>query len=242
MRVEVWSDVVCPWCYLGKRRFETALAGFERRDEVEVVWRSFELDRHAPRRREGDPTSHLAAKYGISRQQALDAQRHLAGLARQAGLDYRLEHLQPGNSFDAHRLIHLAAGHGQQDTVVERLFAAYFVETQPIGEPETLARLATEAGLDATEVRAALEGDAYAEEVRADEGEASALGITGVPFFAFDRAFGVSGAQTPDVLLQALREAGGAGSGAGSGAGGAGPSTAARASVPPAGRARERPS
>jgi predicted DsbA family dithiol-disulfide isomerase len=207
MLVEVWSDVVCPWCYLGKRRLESALALFPQRDEVEVAWRSFELDPNAPRRREGSPAEHLAAKYGMSEEQVEASWARLTALAEAEGLEYHLDRTQGGSSFDAHRLIHLGAAHGLQDEVKERLLRAYFTEGEPIGDPEVLGRLAVEAGLPAGEVADLLAGDAFAAEVREDEQRARLLGISGVPFFAIGGRYGVSGAQGSDVLLEALTAA-----------------------------------
>lgn len=207
MQIEVWSDVVCPWCYLGKRRLESALAGFEHAGDVAVVWRSFELDPSAPRRREGTAAEHLAAKYGMSPEQVEASWARLTGLAKAEGLEYHLDRTQGGSSFDAHRLLQLAREHGRQDEVKERFLRAYFTEGLPVGEPEVLARLAVEAGLPEDEVAGLLAGDRFAEAVRADEREAAALGIGGVPFFAIDRRYGVSGAQSAEHLLHALTAA-----------------------------------
>jgi predicted DsbA family dithiol-disulfide isomerase len=207
LKVDIWSDVVCPWCYIGKRRFESALAKFEHRDEVEVVWRSFELDPSAPALREGDPAERLAAKYGMSRQQAVDNQQRLTDMAAREGLDFHFETAQSGNTFNAHRLLHLAEKHGLQGDAKERLMRAYFTEAEPIGDFETLVRLAGTIGIAEDEARGVLSSDAYTEDVRADEHEAAELGINGVPFFVIDRRYGVSGAQPPEVLLQAMQQA-----------------------------------
>jgi predicted DsbA family dithiol-disulfide isomerase len=207
VKVEIWSDVVCPWCYIGKRRFESALERFEHRAEVEVVWRSFELDPQSPRQRTGDPIGRLADKYRITREEALAMHARVTGVAAEEGLTYRLDAAVSGNTLDAHRLLHLAAERDRQGALKERLLAAYFTEGEAIGLPEVLARLAAEVGIDAAEARAALDGDAYADQVRADEQEAAALGIQGVPFFVLDRRYGVSGAQPAEVLLQALERA-----------------------------------
>jgi predicted DsbA family dithiol-disulfide isomerase len=207
VQVEIWSDVVCPWCYVGKRRFEAALARFPHRDDVQVTWRSFELDPQAPALRTGSPVERLAEKYGMSLEQAAAGNLRLTGLAAQEGLDVHLDETQSGNTFDAHRLLHLAAERGVQDAVKERLFRAYFTEREPVGDRETLVRLVAEAGLDADEARAVLEGNTYAADVRADEQLAAGFGISGVPFFVLDRRYGVSGAQSADVLLQALQQA-----------------------------------
>ena len=207
MRVEIWSDIVCPWCYIGKRRFETALARFPHADEVDVMWRSFELDPTAPRRREGNQIEHLARKYGMTIEQARATREHLRQVAADVGLEYRFDVAQPGNTLDAHRLLHLAASRGIQDRMKERLLAAYFTEGAPIGDRDTLVQLAGAVGLEPTEAEATLASDDYVTDVRSDEEEAAALRITGVPFFVIDRKFGVSGAQPADFLLEALERA-----------------------------------
>lgn len=207
MKVEIWSDVVCPFCYVGKRRFERAMATFPNADEVEVVWRSFQLDPNAPRRSPGTLEERLAAKYGLSLEQARQMNANVVAMSEGEGLEVRLDLAKPGNTFDAHRLIHLAADHGLQAEAKERLLRAYWVEGRAIGEPETLIDLAEELGLDAAEARTVLEGDAYATAVRHDENEARAFGIQGVPFFVLDRAYGVSGAQEVSVFERALRQA-----------------------------------
>ena len=207
MKVEIWSDVACPWCYLGKRRFEKALANFEHQADVELRWRSFELDPDAPNVREGDPVQRLADKYGMSRAEAVAANDRLTGFATAEGLEYHLDKVRSGNTFDAHRLLHLAAEKGVQDDVKERFLRAYFTESEPVGDHATLARVAVEAGLAADDVNDVLASDRYADEVRADEAQATAYGITGVPFFVIDAKYGVSGAQSSDVLLQAMRQA-----------------------------------
>jgi predicted DsbA family dithiol-disulfide isomerase len=202
LTVEIWSDVVCPWCYVGKRRLEAALAQFDR--SVEVTWRSFELDPSAPRERELPAAEHLAAKYGMSVEQAQASQAQLTELASAEGLDYHLDRTRGGNSFDAHRMIHLAAAHDLQDAAKERLMRAYFTEGEPIGDPETLVRLMEEIGIDADEAREVLESDAYADAVREDEALAHRIGIQGVPFFVINRRYGISGAHPAEVLLSAL--------------------------------------
>ncbi|MDQ2729757.1 MAG: DsbA family oxidoreductase [Actinomycetota bacterium] len=207
MKVEIWSDIVCPWCYIGKRRVEAALAAFPHRDSVEVVWRSFELDPYAPRAHDGDPADRLAAKYGMSRHDAITAQHAMAAVAADEGLDFHLTTARSGSSFDAHRLVHLAAQEGRQDHMKERLFAAYLVDEQPIGDPGTLLDLAEEVGVDRERAEAVLAGDAYGDAVRADEAEAMEFGISAVPYFVIDRTFGVSGAQPVETLEAALNQA-----------------------------------
>ncbi|MEP6697563.1 MAG: DsbA family oxidoreductase [Pseudonocardiales bacterium] len=209
MKVEIWSDVVCPWCYIGKRRFEAALARFGHRDDVAVSWRAFELDPTAPRERTGELADHLAGKYGLSREQALGMHESMTATAAVEGLTFRFDRARSGNTFDAHRLLHLAAERGRhgQAALKERLLAAYLTDGEPIGDPDTLTRLAADAGLDADEVREVLSGDRYGAEVHADEAQARALGVTGVPFFVVDSKYGVAGAQSADVLLEVLDRA-----------------------------------
>lgn len=207
MKVEIWSDVVCPWCYIGKRRFETALAQFVHRDQVEVIWRSYQLDPAAPRQSGMTTTEMLARKRGISREQAAAMTAQVSALAVQEGLDYHLDTTHYSNTVDAHRLIHLAADQGRQDAVKERLLRAYFTEGAAIDDPDTLVALVAEVGINADEARAVLASGAYADAVKADEQRARAFGIRGVPFFAIDEAYGISGAQSADVLLSALEQA-----------------------------------
>jgi predicted DsbA family dithiol-disulfide isomerase len=207
LSVDIWSDVVCPWCYLGKRRFELALAAFPHRDEVAVTWHSFELDPQAPRERGLPAAEHLAAKYGIGVEQARASQARLTELGAEVSLTYDFDGTRGGNTFDAHRAIHLAASHGLQGAATERLMRGYFAEGEPIGDPEAVVRIVAEVGVDAEEARAALAGAANAAAVRADEELARRLGITGVPFFVLGRRYGVSGAQPPELLLQALERA-----------------------------------
>jgi predicted DsbA family dithiol-disulfide isomerase len=207
MKIEIWSDVVCPWCYIGKRRFETALQGFEHRDEVTVAWRSFELDPSALAITPGDNLDRLAAKYGMSRDQALASQARLTAAAAGEGLEFHLDRARSGNTFDAHRLLHHAAGVGLQDALEERLMAGYFTQAEPIGDRDVLVRMAVEVGLDGAASRAVLEGSDHADAVLDDEQQARELGITGVPFFVIDRAYGISGAQSPEMILSALRTA-----------------------------------
>jgi predicted DsbA family dithiol-disulfide isomerase len=207
LNVEIWSDIACPWCYVGKRRFEAALAAFEHRDDVQVTWRSFELDPTAPAEREGDRTEHLAAKYGVSRARADQMHAQMTEVAAGEGLDFRFDVARSGNMFDAHRIVHLAAAHGLQDAMKERLFRAYLGEGELVSDHATLQRLAVEVGLPVDEVRDVLSTDRYAADVRDDERTASGLGIHAVPFFVVDRAIGASGAQPPEVLAEMLRQA-----------------------------------
>lgn len=206
MDVEIWSDIACPWCYIGKRRFEAALDQFEHRDEVKVTWRSFELDPNAPHERTGDRAEHLAKKYGMTVQQAREAEQQLTEVAAEAGLPFRFDIARGGNTFEGHRLVHLAEAHDLQDAMKERLLRAYFTEGELVSDHGTLLRVAVEVGLDEQEVRELLAGDRYADEVREDERTAGELGITAVPTFVVDRKLGASGAQPPDALLDLLRQ------------------------------------
>lgn len=207
MKIDIWTDIVCPFCYLGRAHLEAALAGFEHRDEVELAWHSFELDRNAAAVSEGSLIDLVATKYGASREQMVTQHESMAAAARELGLEFNWQAAKPGNTFDAHRLVHLAAERGLDGAAHERLMRAYFAEGRAIGDRETLADVATEIGLDRDEVVAALESDDYGNHVRSDEATATMLGITGVPFFVFDRKYGVSGAQPVDVLAQALETA-----------------------------------
>ena len=210
MKVEIWSDVVCPWCALGRRRFAAALARFPHADEVEVRYRSFELDPGAPRRHEGDREERLAAKFGSDRAQVRAMHDRMTDLGAAEGVAFRFEKAQDGSTVDAHRLLHLARDEGGaalQEAVKERLQQGYFAEGEPIGEPDALHHLALDAGLPAVAVDRVLASDEYLDAVRADEGKARRYGITGVPFFVVDATYGASGAQPADALLQLLEKA-----------------------------------
>ncbi len=207
MRVDIWSDIVCPWCAIGRARFESALADFPYRDDVQVRWHSFELDPEAPRERAEPLAEHLAAKYDVSLDQAHGMHANMTDVAAGDGLDFHFERARSGNTFDAHRLLHhalQAGGPALQDRLKERFFGAYLSDGEPIGDPETLVRVATQAGLDAEGCRAVLDSDRYADAVRADELQASRYGISGVPFFVVDEKYGVSGAQPAAALREVL--------------------------------------
>lgn len=205
MKIDIWSDVVCPWCYVGKRNFELALARFEHGDQVEVRFRSFELDPNAPAEREGDYAERLARKYHVSVGQARAMTARIVDAGAQVDIDFRFDRSRLGNTFDAHRLLHLAADRGVQAAVKERLMRAAFTGGEPIADRETLVRLAVEAGLDEDDVRTTLDAGLYADAVREDERAAGDFDITGVPFFVIDGAYGIAGAQPPDVLLRVLQ-------------------------------------
>ncbi|MBF9236347.1 DsbA family oxidoreductase [Hymenobacter sp. BT683] len=204
MKVEIWSDIVCPFCYIGKRRFEHALEKFPHADQVEVVWRSFELTpdfRPIP----GESIHEsLAKKKGVSAAEGRKMNDYMATMAKEVGLDYDFEHAVPTNTFLGHQLIHLAAKHGKQAEAKERLMAAYYLQGENLNEIDTLAKLATEIGLDAEEAGTALANGTYAEAVRYDEYQAQQINVRGVPFFVFEDKYAVSGAQPTELFAEVL--------------------------------------
>jgi predicted DsbA family dithiol-disulfide isomerase len=206
MRVEIWSDIVCPWCYIGKRHFEQGLAGFGPRDQIEVVYHAFELDPSIPPGAGTPIMELLAAKYGMSRDQAAQAEAAVAARAEAAGLPFNPDRVM-GNTFDAHRLVRLGRERGIQDQVLQGLYEAYFGAARPVFEPAELTGLASSVGLDAAEVAQVLADGSYADAVREDEAQASALGISGVPFTVLDNRYAVSGAQPPEAFAAALDRA-----------------------------------
>jgi predicted DsbA family dithiol-disulfide isomerase len=205
MELEIWSDIACPWCYVGKRRIESALQQFDHAGDVNVTWRSFELDPSTPQEVPGSAVEMLAQKYGMTPEQAQESEERLTGVAAGDGLEYHLDQQRLGNTFDGHRIIHLAAEHGLQDAMKERLFRARFTEGRQISDHEFLVAAAVEVGLPEDEVREALNSDRFAEAVRADEQLAQSFGISGVPMFVVDRKFGASGAQPPEQLVALLQ-------------------------------------
>lgn len=207
MNIEIWADIACPWCYVGKRRFEKALSSFEGRDDVVVSWRSYELDPGAPRVQPLSAPEVLARKYRVTLDQANAMNDRLKAEGKKEGLRLAPERIRMVNTFDAHRLVHYASSKGKGAEMVERLFAAYHTEGALLSEAQVLIGLAGQVGLASTPVRAMLEGDDYSDAVRADEQRAAEFGISGVPFFAIDEKYGISGAQPSDVILSALQQA-----------------------------------
>ena len=213
MRIDVWSDVVCPWCYIGKRRLEEALA--DSGDEATVVWHSFQLDPSSTNDDPRDLPTRLSEKYGRGREWGLQANAHVTEVAAEVGLEYHLDQAKSANTVDAHRVLHLArelaeAGEVPADTqgrLKERLLKAYFTDGLPVGDHTTLTELATEVGLPGERVREVLAGTAYTDDVAADQAQALAYGANGVPFFVIDERYGVSGAQPVEVFAEALRRA-----------------------------------
>ncbi len=207
MKVEIWSDIACPWCYIGKRRFETALEQFPHREEVEVHWRSYQLDPTLPDHHSGTELDYLVDRKGMSRDQVRQMFDQVTAIAAGEGLAYDFETVVVANSFRGHELLHLAKAYGLGDAVKEALLAAHFEHGEDIGDQETLVRIGTEAGLDPEEIVRALDEHSYRDAVVADIRAAQQLGIRGVPFFVLDDPYGISGAQPADLFSQALDQA-----------------------------------
>lgn len=206
MKVEIWSDVVCPFCYIGKRKFEQALEKFPHKDQVEIVWKSFQLDPEAPS--EGtDYLKNLSERKGWSLEQTKEITGNVTQMASEVGLEYHFEKAISANSFDAHRLSHFAHTRGLQDAAEEALFKSHFTEGKNIANHDMLTKLGMSIGLDSAEVKQMLDGKAFTSEVQQDIQEASELRISGVPFFVFDRKYAISGAQATEVFMQTLKKA-----------------------------------
>ena len=206
MRVDIWSDVICPWCYVGKARFEKALRSFDHHDEVEVVYHSFELDPSYPKGKHETTFAMLSGKYGMSEADARAAESRVAGLAEAEGLGFQPER-PVGNTFDIHRVLHLGLAKGVQAQLLNAVNDAYFGQGRQVFDRDVITEIAAETGLDATAAGDVIDGDAYAEDVRRDELQARQLGVSGVPFFVFDMALGVSGAQPTEMFASALQQA-----------------------------------
>lgn len=207
MKVEIWSDYVCPFCYIGKRKFEMALERFAHKDQIETVFRSFELNPNADPLSNISTYSMLASKYGMSIEQAKATTVNVAEQAAAVGLPFKFDSMVDTNTFDAHRVVHFAAEQGKDKELSERLFKAYFTDNDNVGNRHVLTQLAAEAGLDAAEVAEILAANKYSDAVRLEEEEGSRLGIRGVPFYVIDRKYAVSGAQSPEVFLDTLNKA-----------------------------------
>jgi len=207
MKVEIWSDVMCPFCYIGKRKFEVALNTFPQKDSIQVVWRSFELNPNLSYKPERDAYSYIAEIKGQTREWSVKVHDTMTKSAASVGLNYNFDKAKITNSFDAHRVIQLAKKYNLTNEVEERFFKAYFTDGELMSDHETLIRLAVDAGLNKDEVTAALETDQYAEEVRKDVAEARRLGVNGVPFFVLNQKYGVSGAQDSSMFAETLQKA-----------------------------------
>ncbi len=204
MKVDIWSDVMCPFCYIGKRKFEQALASFPHKEEVEITWKSFQLAPDMRTQADKSIDQYLAEHKGISIDKAREMNAYVTGMAKEVGLTYNFDKAVVANSFDAHRFSHLAKKHSLQDAAEERLFAAYFTEGKNTADHDTLIELGASIGLDKDEVKQMLDSDAYAEEVHSDIQQAQQIGVNGVPFFVFIDKYAISGAQDSTTFLQAL--------------------------------------
>jgi predicted DsbA family dithiol-disulfide isomerase len=207
MKIEIWSDVMCPFCYIGKRNFETALEQFSNKNGIEVEWKSFQLDPSLPEVQDSNYTDYLMVSKGLGRPQVEGMLNNVTQMAKGVGLEYDFERAVMVNSFKAHRVLQLAKMRGLGDAAEERLFRAFFTEGRNIADDDTLLELGKEAGLNETEIRSSLSDERYSDMVRQDIQEARAIGVTGVPFFVFNRKYAVSGAQPPQAFLQTLEKA-----------------------------------
>lgn len=207
LKIEIWSDVVCPFCYIGKRKFEAAFADFKHANDVEIIWKSYQLSPEMKTIPGKNIHQYLSEHKRISLEEATTLNNQVAGWARQVGLQYNFDIAIPANTFMAHRFSHLARQHGVQNEAEEKLFSTYFTEGKNIDDVETLVRIGTEIGMEAISVREVLESDKYADAARNDIQEAYNLGLRGVPFFVFDRKYSVSGAQDSKVFLDTLEKA-----------------------------------
>lgn len=207
MKIDIWSDIVCPFCYIGKRRLEHAISQFEHRDKVEIIWHSFRLDPGAEPKVGKDVYDYLAERKGQSRDWSLEAHKQVTQMAADAGLTYNFDIAVVANTLDAHRLIHMAQKKGKGNEAEERLFKGYFTEGKNIGDHSTLIQLGKELGLEETSVKEMLESGAYANDVRNDIIQAQRIGIRGVPFFIINEKYGVSGAQYSENFLKILQQA-----------------------------------
>ncbi|WP_181347482.1 DsbA family oxidoreductase [Thalassobacillus sp. CUG 92003] len=206
MNVEVWSDIVCPFCYIGKRRFESALEQYEGRENVTIIFKSFQLDPNAKKEAGQDIHQRLATKYGVSYEEGKNMNHQMAEQAKEEGLDYHFDTIVPTNTLDAHRLTHYAKAHGKMNEMTERLMKAYFTDSLDIGDHDTLVDLAESVGLDKQASRNILEASTYEQNVIGEQQEGAELGVQGVPFFVFNRKYAVSGAQSPDTFLDVLHK------------------------------------
>lgn len=206
MEVKIWSDVRCPFCYIGKRKFEMALEKFPHRDKVKVVWQSFELDPNLKTNTEVSASEHLAQIKGISKTQAEEMQQYVANIAKEIGLDFNSKETIVANSFNAHRLIQLSKTKELGNEIEEALFKAHFVEVKNIDDKETLTEIGMSVGLDENDVKEIFTSEACAKEVRQDEMQAQSIGINGVPFFVLNNKYAVSGAQSPETFLDVLEQ------------------------------------
>jgi predicted DsbA family dithiol-disulfide isomerase len=206
IKVEIWSDVACPFCYIGKRNFEKALSDFKHNDKVEVLWKSFQLNPNEKKENNIDINQMLASKYGRSVDWAKQMNENVTKTAKEVGLNFDLNKIKLTNTLDSHQLIHLAKKYNLQDKAKERLLSAYFVEGLHLGKREVIIQLAKEIGINESDVEKMLENNEYVTDVKSDIIEAQHLGVTGVPFFVFNQKYAVSGAQPNEVFLDVLEK------------------------------------
>ncbi len=207
MKVEIWSDVMCPFCYIGKRKFENALAQFPHKEDIEVEWKSFQLDPNIVTDPSKTVYQHLSERKGVTFERAKEMNDYVTNIARQVGLDYKFDQAVVANSYDAHRFSHLAKNHGLQNEAEEKLFKAYFTEGKNTADVETLVKIGAEIGLEEGEIRNTLAGDDFSDEVENDIYIAQQIGVNGVPFFVLDSKYAISGAQESTTFLAALNQA-----------------------------------
>jgi predicted DsbA family dithiol-disulfide isomerase len=207
MEVKIWSDVRCPFCYIGKRKFETALAAFAHKDEVKITWKSFELDPDLQTVADTNIYEYFSKAKGIPQEQAVDMFNNVTQVAAEVGLDFKLDQSVVANSFKAHRVIQLAKTLNLGDEIEEALFRIHFMEGKNIDDKQVLTETAKNIGISASAVQSLFNGDDFDAEVRIDQLEAQRIGIRGVPFFVFDDKYAVSGAQAPEIFLQTLEKA-----------------------------------
>ena len=206
MKVEIWSDIICPFCYIGKRRFENALTDFDQKEKVEIVWRSFQLDAELEKVPGQSVHEYLAVRKGVTTEKGKEMNDYMAGVAKEAGLHYDFDNAIINNTMNAHRLSHLGAKHGLQNDIEEALFAAYYTHGKDIGDTETLIKIGVSAGLNESDIQKMYETDEFVKEVRSDQYESQQVGVKGVPFFVFNNKYAVSGAQPTDVFTQVLNK------------------------------------
>ncbi|GAB3066415.1 DsbA family oxidoreductase [Salinicoccus sesuvii] len=206
MKIEIWSDVACPFCYIGKRNFETALSQFDEANQVEVIYKSFRLDPTAPKQPEETSVELLAKKYGTSVEEAKQMNVQITEAARAIGLEFNLDTVIPSNTMDAHRLVKLAKTEEKEASALEQLYKAYFIDNRNVADKETLLEIASEIGIETSNVESMLPTDDYKEAVISDHNESKQLGVQGVPYVVFNRKYSVSGAQPAEKFLEALKQ------------------------------------
>lgn len=205
-KIDIWSDIQCPFCYIGKRKIEKALETFEGKENVEIEWKSYQLDPEARSQPGVDLYDYLAERKGQTREWAVEMHKNVTAMAKENGLDYHFEKAILANSYHAHRLIHLAKKHSRGNEAEERIFKAYFTEGKDIASQQTLLELGKEIGLEEKEIKAVLNSDEFGDAVRSDIEEAMNIGVRGVPFFVFNREYAVSGAQPVEIFTQTLEK------------------------------------